>query len=83
MMFLAFIPAIPIIIMTFFLPYKRIIWIISVIAATTSLIFLLVDSQVFSIFKFHLNKTILSFVFNSEWSVIFTFSRYELILSFL
>ncbi|HAU1151388.1 TPA: DUF3413 domain-containing protein [Legionella pneumophila] len=82
MMFLAFIPAIPIMIMTFFLPYKRIIWIISVIAATTSLIFLLVDSQVFSIFKFHLNKTILSFVFNSEWSVIFTFSRYELILSF-
>ncbi|HAT8102311.1 TPA: DUF3413 domain-containing protein, partial [Legionella pneumophila] len=82
MMFLAFIPAIPIIIMIFFLPYKRIIWIISVIAATTSLIFLLVDSQVFSIFKFHLNKTILSFVFNSEWSVIFTFSRYELTLSF-
>ncbi|HAT1824695.1 DUF3413 domain-containing protein [Legionella pneumophila] len=82
MMFLAFVPAIPIIIMAFFLPYKRIIWIISVVAATTSLIFLFVDSQVFSMFKFHLNKTILSFVFNSDWSVIFTFSRYELILSF-
>ncbi|HHJ0474759.1 TPA: DUF3413 domain-containing protein, partial [Legionella pneumophila] len=44
MMFLAFVPAIPIIIMAFFLPYKRIIWIISVVAATTSLIFLFVDS---------------------------------------
>ncbi|HAT8180432.1 TPA: DUF3413 domain-containing protein, partial [Legionella pneumophila] len=82
MMLLAFIPAIPIILMAFFLPHKRIIWIISVIAATTSLIFLFVDSQVFSMFKFHLNKTILSFVFNSEWSVIYTFSKYELALSF-
>lgn len=56
MMFLAFVPAIPIIIMAFFLPYKRIIWIISVVAATTSLIFLFVDSQIFQCLSFILIK---------------------------
>lgn len=80
MMLLAFLPAIMIFLLAIFVRSVRVIGLTSVILAALSIICLIVDGQIFSMFKFHLNPMVCSFLFNSEWRGFFDFSSYELVL---
>jgi len=79
-MLLAFIPAVLVFFLALLAPNKRLIWMVSVLVATLSIIFLLVDSRVFSMFKFHLKSTIFTLIFSRQWGGIFDLSHYEFIL---
>lgn len=78
MMLLAFIPAIFLFILVYFAPYKRLIWIIGIVIATISFMLLVINNYVYSLFKFHLNTTILGMIFNRQNYYVFDFSTYEL-----
>lgn len=80
MMLLAYIPAIFVFLVALLMPKKPIIWIMSSVAASVSVILLLIDSQVYSMFKFHLNSTVLTFFFSRQWTGVFDLSHYELFL---
>lgn len=80
MMFLAFIPACFLWPIAFLTRSNKCIWIASVLAAWISLICLLLDARVFSMFKFHLNATILAFFLNENWRHVFDLSQFELTL---
>ena len=79
MMLLAFIPAICILLLAMVAPYKRLIWTVSVLTASVSLIFLIMDSQVYAMFKFHMNTAILSLIFSNQWRSAFDFSHAEIV----
>ncbi|MBL7480869.1 DUF3413 domain-containing protein [Legionella bononiensis] len=81
MMVLAFIPAILIWILAYILPAKRFIWFLSVLTATLSLMLLIINNCVFSMFKFHLNMDIFNLFFNGQWHDVFDFSGRELKIS--
>lgn len=78
MMLLAFIPAIFLLAISLILPRQRLIWCLSVLVGVLSLSFLIADSRVYSLYKFHLNSTILSLFFNGNWYEFFDFSTKEL-----
>jgi membrane-anchored protein YejM (alkaline phosphatase superfamily) len=80
MMLLAFIPALFLIFVTLIIPRRRFIIILSVLIASISALFLLVDSGVYAMFKFHLNQNIISLVFSHQWRKVFDFSQYEIII---
>ena len=81
MMVLAFIPAILIWIFAYILPAKRFIWLLCVLIATLSLMLLIINNCVFSMFKFHLNRDIFNLFFNGQWYDVFDFSGRELKIS--
>ncbi|RUR18110.1 DUF3413 domain-containing protein [Legionella sp. km535] len=83
MMALAFIPALFIGIFAYIIPAKRFIWFLSACIATLSLILLIINNCVFSMFKFHLNTDIFNLFFNGQWHDVFDFSRSELKLSII
>ena len=78
MMLLAFIPVVLVFAVALIISNKRLIWLLSITTGTLSIIALLIDTRVYSMFKFHLNSTLLSFIFNRQWRVIFDFSYHEL-----
>lgn len=80
LMFLALIPGIFVYFISFFIPNRRFIFLISIFMASIAVIALLVDSRVFSLFKFHLNETLIRFVFSPQWREVFDFSNLEILL---
>ena len=80
MMLLAYIPAVLVFLLACVTSSKRLIGFFSVLIATISVICFIVDSHVYSMFNFHINRTILSFVFSPQWRGVFDFSQYELFL---
>lgn len=81
MMLLAFIPAVFVLIIAYFLPSKRLIWFLSVLVATLSAALLIIDSHIYMMFKFHLNLTILTMFFHTRWNEVFDLSKQEIIFS--
>ncbi len=79
MTLLAFIPACLTWLIAFVLPYQRLILILSILISSFCSLFLLVDSQVYSLFKFHLNGIILNMIFNRQSLDVFDFSYSELL----
>ncbi len=79
MMLLAFIPASLIVLMAYLWPNKWVIWCLSVLFATLSVVLLIADTRVYLMFRFHLNSTILSLILHSQWNEVFGFSQQELI----
>ncbi|CAM2821026.1 DUF3413 domain-containing protein [Legionella worsleiensis] len=82
MMVLAFIPALLVWGIAFVLPEKRLVWFLSVVLATLSLVLLIINNCVFSMFKFHLNGDIFTLFFNGQWHDVFDFSERELRIFF-
>ena len=80
MMLLAYLPAVLVFLLACVSSSKRLIGFLSVLIATMSVICFIVDSHVYSMFKFHINRTILSFIFSPQWRGVFDFSQYELFL---
>ncbi|MCX7117874.1 MAG: DUF3413 domain-containing protein [Legionellales bacterium] len=78
MMLLAFIPGLFIFLLACIAPSKRFIILVSVLAAFLAVVCLVSDSHVYAMFKFHMNTTLLAFIFSSQWREVFDFSRYEL-----
>ena len=82
MMTLAFIPAVFLFIVACIAPSRRFIILLSILLAFFSIVFLVADTRSYAMFKFHINATILAFVFSPQWREVFDFSRYELIIVF-
>jgi len=78
MMFLAFIPAVMIFILAMVLPNKRLIWSVSVLAAFASVVLLIIDCRIYTMFKFHINSTLFGLIFGGQWHGVFDFSHREL-----
>ncbi len=78
MMALAFLPSLIIMLVACVMPYKRLIWFLSVSVASLSLMLLIINNIIFLMFKFHLNVSILSLFFNGQWHDVFDFSTREL-----
>ena len=53
---------------------------ISVLLAVFSIVFLIADTRIYAMFKFHINATVLAFIFSPQWRGVFDFSRYELMI---
>lgn len=65
MVFLAFIPAWLVFLLAFFVANKKIVTSFAIIVAYVSFMFLVVDARLYSMFKFHLNSTILQMIFSA------------------
>ncbi|PJD95324.1 MAG: sulfatase [Legionella sp.] len=74
---LAFIPAIVPALVALFYPKKTMVMGLSWILATLSLLLLIIDVQVYALFKFHLNQTIFGFIFSKEAHRVFNLSSVE------
>jgi len=83
MMLLAFLPALLIGSIALLAPFKRLVFPTSICIASISVICLLVDSHIYSMFKFHLNTTLVAFLWNPQWRDVFDFSPHELLLMML
>lgn len=81
MMLLAFLPALIPLILIWILPHKRFIGFVSIVCASLSVILLIMDRQIYSMFKFHLNKSLIPLIFSQEWRAVFDFSQYEILLA--
>lgn len=80
LMLLALIPALIMwVVAVSFSKYKKLIWLGSVLLASFSLALLAVDSYVYSLFKFHLNPTIFSFLFSTQSQALFDISNTEIV----
>lgn len=80
MTLLAFIPALLLRLVAWFIPARRSLWFLSVLLATLSLAFLSLDSRIYMMFKFHVNWIIVKLIFQAEFVDFFDFSKYELVL---
>lgn len=81
-MLLAYIPALLIATITILIPKKGLVWFLCTIFGTLSLVLLIVNNTVFSMFKFHLNLSILSMLFTVNAIDVFEPSSLELIMFF-
>lgn len=79
MMLLGFIPALFVYILALLVPSKRFIRLISILIGTLSLMVLIINNCVYSMFKFHLNGAVFELIFNGQWYDVFDFSRRELL----
>jgi len=80
MMLLAFLPAIPILIIACFNSNKRLIMLLSILAASISITLLIIDYHVYQMFKFHLNPTLLEMLCSRQMVGVFDFSSSEIML---
>lgn len=78
MMLLGFIPALFVFLLALLVPSRRFIWLISILIGTLSLLLLIINNCIYSMFKFHLNGAIVDLVFNGQWYDVFDFSQREL-----
>ena len=83
MMVLAYIPAFPVLVVAFLIPKKRIVWLLCILVGTLSLMLLIINNSIFSMYKFHLNLSVLRMAFDSNAIDVFEFSSRELTLFFL
>ncbi|WP_367606849.1 DUF3413 domain-containing protein [Legionella sp. W05-934-2] len=79
---LAFFPAMPILLIAYFIPIKRLIWLFCIGIGTLSLMLLIINNNIFSMFKFHLNTQILSLLFETKGMDVFEFSMREYVTFF-
>lgn len=80
MMLLAFIPASLVVIFASVLPLKRFVMGISILIMTISIIFLISDTLTFTMFKFHLNSTLITYILSPEGHTFLDLSTQEVIL---
>ena len=80
MMLLAFIPAIILFLFACVAPSRRFIVLLSILLVTFSIFCLIADTRIFFMYKFHINATIIAFIFSPYWQGVFDFSRYELMI---
>lgn len=78
MMLLAMIPALPLLLLAYFYPNKKILTSASVLCATTLAIFWVGDTRIFEMFKFHINREVIALIFQPNWREFFDLSLYEL-----
>ncbi|MFC3909701.1 DUF3413 domain-containing protein [Legionella dresdenensis] len=78
MMLLAFLPGMLILLIALLIPNNRLIKCLSFLTAVICLLAIIADSQVYSLFRFHINTTILGMVFDGGMLGIFGFSQLEL-----
>ncbi|MBY0376988.1 MAG: DUF3413 domain-containing protein, partial [Gammaproteobacteria bacterium] len=78
MMFLVLMLAAGLILVAFLMPSKRLIWFLSALFASLSIVFLIVDTRIYMMFKFHLNSIILQLFFQHGWVDFFDFSEREI-----
>lgn len=77
LMFLAFIPAVIVILLASLWPNKRAIAGISIFLSGVSALALIADSRVFAMFKFHITPTLVSMACGPGWRDLFDFSNVE------
>ena len=82
MMLLACIPALLLWLVAYVIPRKRWIFFLSILFATMSLVLLMIDIYIFSVFNFHLNAAILSMLLDMQMRNVLGFSSNEIILLF-
>ncbi|MDF1757733.1 MAG: DUF3413 domain-containing protein [Legionellaceae bacterium] len=80
MVFLAFIPASIVFATAFFIRKRSFIFVLSTIIATLSLFLLVIDTQIYSMFKFHINRSILDMMFSLNAKDVFDLSSYEIVI---
>lgn len=80
MMLLAFIPSLLVFLLSLLTSSKRFITVLSIVLASLSVICLIIDSHIYDMFKFHINSTILAFIFSNQWREVFDLTEYELLL---
>ena len=78
MQFLAFLPAVFLLILILIAPSKYLTWITSIILGTISIICLVADTQLYAISEFHVNSTIIGYIFSGQALNIFDVSNKEL-----
>jgi uncharacterized protein len=79
MMLLAYIPAVLILILAFIVSSRRFIFTICVLIASASLMLLIINNCIYSMFKFHLNMSLVQLIFNGQWYDVFDFSTREVV----
>lgn len=77
LVFLAFVPAAFVCLLAYFMPNRHLVWTLSVLLAAMSAMLILVDTLVFSLYKFHLNGTILSFLLHKHGLAFFGVTESE------
>lgn len=78
MMFLAFIPAFPLLLFAYCVPNQSVIWFFSVLIATSGVVLLIADTNIYAMFKFHISLMYLKMLFQRQWYDIFDFSIREI-----
>lgn len=78
MMLLAFIPSVLVLLLACVAPYKRFIFLVSILVASLSLMVLIINNSIYSMFKFHLNMSLFNLIFNGQWYDVFDFSTREI-----
>lgn len=81
MMLLAFIPAVIVILLALVVPFRRFILPVSILIASFSLMLLIVNNCIYSMFKFHLNMSLIQLVFSGQWYDVFDFSSREVLFA--
>lgn len=74
---LAFLPCIILIPLTLLIPKRGFIVSLAIIIASIASLYLITDSYVFSLYRFHLNQTLLNMLFSREMADVFELSAYE------
>lgn len=83
LMLIAFIPAFILYLFTLVTSNLRVIAILCILFAIINALFLMIDVQVYNLFKFHLNQTLLSLALQSTWNTMFDFSWNELLAIYI
>lgn len=80
LMLLAFIPAALVLLLAILIPSRRAVWMASIVAASWSVLWIVVDTQLFAMYTFHLNSTVLALIWNEHWKDVFDFSSFEVLI---
>lgn len=73
---------VPTAIISLLLPKPRLIKLFALLAALSLSLFLIVDGQVFALFRFHINQTIFNMIISGEAIEIFSLSQLEWVIIF-
>ena len=79
LMLLAFVPAFVCFLLSLLISNRRFIWSMSLILFVISVLLLIMDSLIYAMFKFHLNKNIFVLLSHFKLVEVFDFSKYELL----
>ncbi|PZX16674.1 hypothetical protein LX69_01744 [Breznakibacter xylanolyticus] len=68
---------------TLLYPKKSVLWVIAGILTTVTSLFLLIDSMVYNLYRFHINRFVLELIFGGNGNQIFEFQYYQYIVSII